>query len=102
MDDPITVELELSRDLLGALRIPEHELEPELRRLIALGLFREERLSSGTAAKLLGLSKARFVDLLDRHGIAYFTETPEELEAQMEALRELRDGSPSDDEDDAD
>jgi hypothetical protein len=51
---------------------------------------------------LLGISKAKFVDLLDQHGIAYFRETPEELGAQVEALRELRDNPPSDDEDDAD
>lgn len=85
----VTVELELPRDLLGALRVTEHELGPELKRVIALGLFREERISSGKAAELLGLSKAEFIDLLDRHGIAYFTETPEELEAQVETLRDL-------------
>ena len=70
MDDPVTVELELPRNLLGALRSSEHELEPELQRLIALGLFREECISSGKAAELLGISKARFIDLLDQHGIA--------------------------------
>jgi len=40
MDDSITVELELPRDLLGALEVTEQELEPELKRLIALGLIR--------------------------------------------------------------
>ncbi|MEF8939138.1 MAG: UPF0175 family protein, partial [Salinivenus sp.] len=54
---------------------------------IALELFREERISSGKAADLLGISKAEFVDLLDQHGIAYFTETPKELDAQVEAVR---------------
>jgi predicted HTH domain antitoxin len=88
MDDSITVELELPRDLLGALEVTEQELEPELKRWIALGLFREERISSGTAAELLGLSKAEFIDLLDRHGVAYFRETPEELEARMDVLRD--------------
>jgi predicted HTH domain antitoxin len=82
--------------------VAEHELEPGLKRLIALGLFREERISSGTAAELLGLSKAEFIDLLDRHGVAYFRETLEELAAQMEALRELRDDPPSDDESETD
>lgn len=61
MDDPITVELEFPRDLLGALQTTESELESELKRLIALELFREERISSGTAAKLPGVSKVKFV-----------------------------------------
>jgi predicted HTH domain antitoxin len=89
MDDPITVELELPRDLLGALEVPEHELASALKRRIALGLFREERISSGKAAELLGLSKAEFIDLLDRHGIPYFTETTQELKAQVAAVREV-------------
>jgi hypothetical protein len=33
------------------------------------------------------MSNPEFVDLLDRHGIAYFTETPDGLEAQVEAVR---------------
>lgn len=88
MDDSITVELDLPRDLLRALQVAEHELGPVLKRLIALGLFREERISSGKAAELLDLSKAEFIDLLDRHGVAYFRGTPEELEARMDTLRD--------------
>lgn len=86
--ETLRVELDVPRDLLGALNVSEKELEPQLKKLIALELFREERISSGKAAKLLGISKAEFIDLLDEHGIAYFTETPEELEAQVKAVRE--------------
>jgi len=81
--DPLTVKLELPRDLLGALDVAEEELEPRLKMLIALGLFREGRISSGKAAELLGQSKETFVGLLDRHGIAYFSETPGEITAQV-------------------
>jgi predicted HTH domain antitoxin len=86
--ETLHVELDLPRDLLGALNVTENELGPRLKKLIALELFREERISSGKAAELLGVSKAEFIDLLDEHGIAYFTETPEELEAQVKAVRE--------------
>jgi len=85
----ITVELDLPRDLLGVLRVGEDELGVELKKLIAFELFREKQIPSGKAVELLGISKAEFVDLLDQHGIAYFTETPEELAAQMNDLREL-------------
>ena len=81
--DPLTVKLELPRDLLGALDVAEEELEPRLKMLIALELFREGRISSGKAAELLGQSKEAFVGLLDRHGIAYFSETPSEFTAQV-------------------
>ena len=85
----IKVEVELPRDLLRALHVTEEELGPKLNLLIALDLFREEKLSSGKAAEVAGLSKTEFIDELDRHGISYFSETPEELEAQLGDLREL-------------
>ena len=91
----LKVQLELPRDLLGALDIPETELEPQLKTLIALELFRQDRISSGKAAELLGTSKAAFIQLLARHGVSYFTETPEELDAQVTAARRALDGSTS-------
>jgi hypothetical protein len=44
-------------------------------------------VSSGRAAEIVGCSKVEFIDELDRHGLAYFTETPDELAAQVEAVR---------------
>ena len=85
----IKAELELSRDLLGVLHVTEKELGPKLKLLIALELFREEKISSGKAAEVVGLSKSESIDELDRHGIPYFSETPEELAAQVEAMRRL-------------
>ncbi|MEF8866360.1 MAG: UPF0175 family protein [Salinibacter sp.] len=85
----IKVELELPRDLLGALHVTEKELGPKLKLLIALELFREEKLSSGKAAEVAGLTKSEFIDELDRHGIPYFTETAEELARQLEEVRKL-------------
>jgi predicted HTH domain antitoxin len=93
--EPLTVRLELPRDLLGALDVAEEELEPRLKTLIALELFREGRISSGKAAELLGRSKAEFIGLLDQHGIAYFTETPGELAAQVDDVERKIDSSAS-------
>lgn len=49
----MTVSLDLPRDLLGALDVPLTDVEVRLRELIALGLFREGRISSGKGAELL-------------------------------------------------
>lgn len=76
--------------MLGTLDVPENELGPHLKKLIALELFREERISSGKAAELLGFSKSEFIDVLDQHGIAFFTETPEELASQVQTVQEKR------------
>ncbi len=85
----MTVALELPRDLLGALEVPQAQMEARLRELIALELFREGRISSGKGAELLGVSKVAFIQLLSQHGIDYFTESPEELKAEVAMLEQL-------------
>jgi predicted HTH domain antitoxin len=91
----LTVALDLPRDLLGALDIPRSQLETRLRELIALELFREGRISSGKGAELLGVSKLEFVRLLAQNQVAYFTEAPEELKAEIAEAQGLLDGSDS-------
>ena len=85
----VTVALDLPRDLLGALDVPQAQLEARLRELIALELFREGRISSGKGAELLGISKLEFIYLLAQHRIPYFTESPEELVAEVATLERL-------------
>jgi len=87
----LTVALELPRDLLGALDVPQTQVEARLRELIALELFREGRISSGKGAELLGVPKLAFIQLLSQHGIDYFTASPEELEAEVVVLDQLLD-----------
>lgn len=85
----LSVQLELPRDLLGALDVAEVHLAGRLRELIALELYREGRISTGKGAELLGMSKRAFVDLLAQHGINYFSESPEELAEQVADLERL-------------
>lgn len=85
----LTVSLELPRDLLGALNVPAGRAETRLRELIALELFREGRISSGKGAELLGVSKWEFIQLLARHGVPYFTESPGELAAEVATVERL-------------
>ena len=87
--DMITVTLDLPRELLGALDVPRTHLEGRLRELIALELFRERCISSGKGAELLGISKLEFIQLLARHGVFYFTESSEELKADVVTLERL-------------
>ncbi len=63
----LTVSLKLPRDLLGALDIPEAQLETRILELVALELFRQDRISKGKGAELLGISKWEFIQLLTQH-----------------------------------
>ncbi len=85
----LTVSLNLPRDLLGVLDVAETSLENRLREIIALELFREGLISSGKGGELLGKTKWDFIQLLARHNIPYFNETPEELVAEVANLEQL-------------
>jgi predicted HTH domain antitoxin len=85
----LTVSLNLPRDLLGVLDVAETSLENRLREIIALELFREGLISSGKGGELLGKTKWDFIQLLARHNIPYFNETPEELVTEVANLEQL-------------
>jgi len=78
--------LELPRDLVEVLNVSQTETAARLQELIAIELFREGQISSGKAAEILGCSKLAFIQLLARRGIPYFTESSEELKADVEAV----------------
>ncbi len=52
-----------------------------------LGLYLDEEISFGRAAKLLGMSYDEFMNFLGRKKIPYFRETPEEINEAMENLK---------------
>jgi len=81
----LTVNLSLPRDLLGTLDIPEAQLASQILELVALGLVRQGRISTGKGAELLGMAKADFIQILARHRVDYFTITPAEMEAEVMA-----------------
>lgn len=85
----VTVELDVPRDLLGALDVPREQLAAHLQALIAVALFRDGKISTGKGAEMLGISKLDFVQLLAQHHANYFTEAPEELAANWEMLQNL-------------
>ena len=83
----VRIELDVPRDLLNVLNTTETDVEPRLLELIAIELFRENEISSGKAAELLGMSKESFIQLLGQRNIPYFTETPEEFDHNIDSVR---------------
>ncbi len=90
--DAVKIELQLPRDLLGALNIPAEELGDKAMEWIALELFREGKISAGKAAELVGLSKAQFIDLLASRGVPYLDASPQELAEDVAAAQAARKG----------
>ncbi|NEQ21574.1 MAG: UPF0175 family protein [Microcoleus sp. SIO2G3] len=91
----LTVNLKIPRNLLGALDVPEAQLEAQILELVALELFRQERISTGKGAELLKISKWEFIQLLAQQDIPYFTESADELAAEVATAQSLLNRNPS-------
>ncbi|MBC6421054.1 MAG: UPF0175 family protein [Hormoscilla sp. SP12CHS1] len=63
----------LPQELIPILEANDAELEGRILELIVLELVRQQRISTGKAAELLGISKWEFVQLLGQNNIPYFT-----------------------------
>jgi predicted HTH domain antitoxin len=87
--DTFKIEVELPRDLLIALNVPQAEMSQKAREWMALELFREGYISSGKAAEILGLTKVKFIALLDQRGVDYLDYTSDELTQDLTAALEM-------------
>jgi predicted HTH domain antitoxin len=73
---------------LAAQFDPNHVSE-EVARLLALELFREERVSLGRAAELCEMPLALFIDFVASHGVSPLRANFEELEEEKKSVERL-------------
>ena len=69
--------------------LDQNEVQRRITEWLVISLFTEEHVSSGKAARLLGIGRIEFLALLRRRGIAYIDYTPDELEEEFAAVQEL-------------
>ncbi len=62
--------ISIPEDALAGARISRDRLEPELRKELALQLYREGIVSGAGACRMAGMGKAEFQFLLGERGIA--------------------------------
>ena len=64
--------------------LAEHQETPdELKVVLAVKIYETRKASLGKAAKLCGLSKRAFMEVLGRRGIPVFNYSPEELREEI-------------------
>ncbi len=69
--DTISVKMDLPRDILLAANISETNATNDIRKHLALYMFKERILSFGKAAELSGVDKLTFMELAGAKGISF-------------------------------
>ncbi|MDH3602560.1 MAG: UPF0175 family protein [Candidatus Tectomicrobia bacterium] len=88
------ISIDIADDLLLALREQPQEVAHEMRVVTAIHYFQTRRLSLGQAARLAGMSRLDFLDVLSTHGIPPFDLSAEDAHAEIVAARQV--GDPDD------
>jgi len=84
------VRIELPSALLRAAELEEGNLSQEAARLLALELYREDKVSLGRAAELCETPLASFMDFAAKHGVPPLRYSFEDLEEERRAADRLK------------
>jgi predicted HTH domain antitoxin len=84
-----TLSIRVSGSLLD-YGVDEKEIGDHVSEWLALKLYTEGEVSSGKAASLLNMTRFEFIRLLKERGIPYPGFTPEELDAEIAAVKNLQ------------
>jgi predicted HTH domain antitoxin len=84
----VTMEITLPKEILS-FGMDKDDVNRQISKWLVFSLFRDDRISSGKAASLLGMTRREFLELLHREGIAYLNYSEEEMQAESASTREL-------------
>ena len=85
-----TVDVKLPSALLRAADLEEGSLSEGAARLLALELYREDRVSLGRAAELCQTPLAAFMDFAAKHGVPPLRYSFEDLEEERQTADRLK------------
>lgn len=83
-----TVEIQVPNSILESI-IDRNEIKRRVNEWLVFSLFVEERISSGKAASLLGISRIAFLKLLHERKIVYIDYSQEELAEELQMVEKL-------------
>ena len=85
-----TVDIKLPSELLRVANLEQRNLSQEAARLLALELYREDKVSLGRAAELCQTPLAAFMDFAAKHGVPPLRYSFEDLEEERQAADRLK------------
>lgn len=81
-----TISLDIPSDILLALNESEDKLKNEIKILLAIRFFQQEKLTIGKAAQLCGLSRLEFESLLSENEISISNLTLDDIISDSKKL----------------
>jgi predicted HTH domain antitoxin len=84
-----TVDVKLPSELLRVANLEEGSLSEEAARLLALELYREDKVSLGRAAELCQTPVAAFMDFAAKHGVPPLRYSFEDLDQESQTAERL-------------
>jgi predicted HTH domain antitoxin len=66
------INIEYPEYLANSLRMNEKDFEVEIKKTSLVKLFELGKVTTGTAAKVLGISRLDFIELLAKYGVSPF------------------------------
>jgi len=85
-----TVNLELPSALLREVNLEGSNLSREAARLLALELYREDKVSQGRAAELCETPLVAFMDFAAKHGVPPLRYSFEDLKEECQTANRLK------------
>jgi predicted HTH domain antitoxin len=85
-----TVDVKLPSELLKAANLEGNSLSQEAARLLALELYREDKVSLGRAAELCETPLTTFMDFAAKHGVPPLRYSFEDLEEERQIADHLK------------
>jgi predicted HTH domain antitoxin len=85
-----TVDVKLPSELLRVANLEQSTLSEEAARLLALELYREDKVSLGRAAELCQTPVAAFMDFAAKHGVPPLRYSFEDLEEERQTADRLK------------
>ena len=85
-----TVDVKLPSELLRVANLEQRNLSEEAARLLALELYREDKVSLGRAAELCQTPLAAFMDFAAKHSVPTLRYSFEDLEEERQTADRLK------------
>ena len=85
-----SIDVKLPAELLKAANLGEGSLSQEAARLLALELYREDKISLGRAAELCQTPLVAFMDFVAKHGVPPLRYSFEDMEEERRTADRLK------------